>query len=483
MKKPINISFIKSKPAFVQHIVAIALITLCCLITSCKKLVEVGTPTNSLATTNVFNNDGTAITAQLTVYTKLQSFLITCDLYTGLSADELTNYSSTQLNIDLYRNNLNAQKDGGVNGVWSVLYNIIYQENAIIENVQSSKGISQRVKQLMIGEAQFMRAWSYFQLVNMFGDVPLIISTDYTKNNLLPRAAKDQVYNLMVNDLQAAQGLLSGSYLDAGDNPGVTDRVRPTTWAADALLARVYLFEGKYDLADQQAHQVISNTSMFSLASDLTKVFKMNSTEAIWQIMPSSTALFTPEGNNFILTTTPASSTGKVAISQQLLRAFEPNDKRYTNWISSITVNGTTYNFPYKYRDNNKASALNEYSMALRLAEQYLIRAEAEANGAGNGLNGAVSDLNIIRKRAGLPNYTGTIDKPNLLTAIAHERQVELFTENDRWFNLKRAQTVDGIMTIATSQKGGVWNSNQQLYPLVVTDLQYDPQLVQNPGY
>jgi hypothetical protein len=454
---------------------------------SCKKLVTVDAPTNVLVTTSVFNTDGTAITAQLAVYADLARQLADFGALNGSASDELTNFSTTQFNIDVYLNNLNAQNDGGFNGYWSVLYKNIYQENAIIENVQASAGMSNSVKQLMTGEALFMRAWCYFQLVNMFGDVPLVTTTDYKVNSTLARTPKDQVYGQMVNDLTVAlgSGLLSPAYLDPNDNAGITDRVRPTTWAAHALLARVYLYMGKYDLANQEAGAVISNSSMFSLVTDLNKVFKKNSSEAIWQLMPATGKFWSTAGNGFILVAPPAAGTNGAfyALSPQLLSAFEPNDARKINWIGRYTQGVTTWNFAYKYKDNNTATTLNEYDMVLRLAEQYLIRAEAEANGAGNGLNGAVSDLNAIRNRAGLPNYSGSVDKTSLLTAIAHERQVELFTENYRWFDLKRTKTVDAVMSVVTPLKGGAWNSYQQLYSLNVSDLQYNPNLVQNPGY
>jgi hypothetical protein len=459
------------------------MILLFCVIISCKKLVEVGAPTNSLVTSSVFNNDATAITAQLAVYANLESQLYLLDSYTGLSSDELTNYSTNQFNTDVYTNNLNAQIDGSFNGYWGQYYTYIYQENAILENVQVSKGMSARVKQLMTGEALFTRAYTYFQLVNMFGDVPLVLSTDYKKNSTLARAATSQVYNQMVNDLQTAQGLLSPAYIDASDNASTSDRVRPTTWAADALLARIYLYMGKYDLAEQQASVVIANNSMFGLVADLNKVFKTNSSEAIWQLTPPAGTLYTAEGAAFVLTTPPSSSSNGITISPQLLNAFEPNDNRKTNWIGGYSQSGTTWNFPNKYKDSRSATTLNEYSMVLRLAEQFLIRSEARAQqGRITGANSAETDLNAIRNRAGLPNITITA-LPAMLSAIAHERQVELFTEDDRWFDLKRAKTVDAVMSIVTPQKGGSWNSYQQLYPLAPVDLQLNPALTQNPGY
>ncbi|HEY4197438.1 MAG TPA: RagB/SusD family nutrient uptake outer membrane protein, partial [Mucilaginibacter sp.] len=117
-----------------------------------------------------------------------------------------------------------------------------------------------------------------------------------------------------------------------------------------------------------------------------------------------------------------------------------------------------------------------------RLAEQYLIRAEARSQ-EGN-VSGAQSDLNVIRNRAGLANTTAST-QTTLLTAILHERQVEMFTEwGHRWLDLKRTGTVDAVMSLVLPAKGGGgWNPNMALMPLPLGDLQADQNLTQNPGY
>ena len=123
--------------------------------------------------------------------------------------------------------------------------------------------------------------------------------------------------------------------------------------------------------------------------------------------------------------------------------------------------------------------------MVLRLAEQYLIRAEAEVNGAGNGLGGAISDINAIRNRAGLPATTASTPA-QVMAAIMQERRIEFFAEwGHRWLDLKRTGRVDSVMTIATPLKnaGTKWQSFQQLYPIPANERAFDPNLTQNPGY
>jgi len=267
------------------------------------------------------------------------------------------------------------------------------------------------------------------------------------------------------------------------------------------LLARAYLYLGDYSgnssyyqRADSAASAVIANNAY--RLSPLNGVFLANSTEAIWQLQtPSNQSYDTPDGFNFILLGAPSTSglNNSCTVSIQLISAFEPNDQRKTSWIDSVTEGTNTYYFPYKYK--NYTYVGTEYDMVLRLGEQYLIRAEARVR-EGNNTGGALSDLNMIRNRAGLPNYNGTQDEVSLLTAIQHERQVEMFTEwGSRWFDLERAiaskevvnaNTVLGSPGNVCQYKGGTWNITtyyQLLWPIPRTDISADPNLTQNPGY
>lgn len=452
------------------------------LITGCKKLVEVDPPKNLLVTTNVFNNDNAVIATQLAIYAQMQDIPWSLAVETGLSSDELTNFSTGQGSIDLYKNALDATIDGS-NLPWAKIYQLIYQENAILENVQASSGLSKVVRKQSIGEAQFMRAFFYFYLVNLYGDVPLITTTDYKVNSSMSRTPKSKVYEQMILDLKSAQNELSGSYLDETDSVVTSDRVRPTIWAASALLARTYLYNEKFDSAEAMASIVIGNTSLFGLPG-LDSVFLANSQEAIWQIIPPSSQQFTYEGDIFTLFAPPGGSgmNNSNAISPQLLSAFDSNDNRKTKWIGNYVDGTDTFYFPYKYK-NNSVDNQNptEYSMVMRLAEQYLIRAEARVQ--QNNLTGAINDINVIRVRAGLASLPFILNKDQALSAIAHERQTELFTEAQRWLDIKRTSTADAIMNFVATKKGGSWNTDKQLYPLPALEIQGGVNLSQNKGY
>jgi hypothetical protein len=178
-----------------------------------------------------------------------------------------------------------------------------------------------------------------------------------------------------------------------------------------------------------------------------------------------------------------------VYLSATLLNSFELNDQRRSKWTDSVIVSisgvATAFYYPNKYKIGQVNTAVAEYSMILRLAEQYLIRAEARAK--QNNLSGAIDDLDKIRTRAGLITIASSnpgISQSALLDIILHERQVELFTEwGHRWFDLKRTGKVDAVMSVVTPQKGGTWETTDQLYPIPSTELQKNPNLTQNSGY
>lgn len=124
---------------------------------------------------------------------------------------------------------------------------------------------------------------------------------------------------------------------------------------------------------------------------------------------------------------------------------------------------------------------MTQYLVVLRLTEQYLVRAEARAQLGKQ--EEAMTDLNLVRSRAGLEPIN-TNSRPKLVTAIFKERQTEFFAEwGHRWLDLKRSKNVNAVMATAGPQKGGVWKAYKQWYPLLASDLVLNPNLKQNEGY
>jgi hypothetical protein len=465
----------------------------------CKKLVDVPAPTTELTSDNVFSTDATAASVLTGLYTEIAEYsplygeyIDAISLACGLSADELSLYGGTAnpntLLVQFYQNNLNSGlSTTPAATIWSDFYSDIYITNITLERLQTSTSLTPAVQQQLLGEAKFMRAFYYFYLANLYGNVPLITSSNYTTNATISRTVSTQVYQQIITDLEDAETLLVDGYVASDALTATTERVRPNKWAALALLSRAFLYNQQWDSAQSVATQVINHTAFYALDS-LNGAFLKNNPEAIWQLQPVNTGWNTEDAMVFILPPsgpTDNSSTGyPVYLSPQLLASFEQGDERRVDWVDSVIVNGVSYYFPYKYKSATLNAPVTEYTNILRLGEQYLIRAEAEANGGGSGAGAAAMDLNVIRQRAGLPAYSGALDQASLMTAILHERQVELFTEwGHRWLDLKRTANVNTVMAQVTPEKGTTWNSDWQLYPLPLYDITQDPNLVQNPGY
>lgn len=472
----------------------IPLILIIIIQASCKKFIEVPPPSTGLNAGNVYTTDATAAAVLTDIYAEMseQNIMLSGEnitsitLFSALGADELTLYDINRSDLlDYYRNQLTITT---LPSHWNAIYIVLFSANNAIEGLNKSTNLSLAVKQQLLGEAKFIRAFCYFYLVNLYGDVPLVLNLDYKTNAILSRTPISLVYQQIITDLKEAQNLLSNDYLK-GDAfapypAGMEERIRPTKWAATALLARTYLYNRDFANAEAEATNVINQTSHFGLTS-LNETFLKNNKEAIWQLQPVGGAenSNTGEGKLFVLPAEgPNASNNPVYLSNEVVQSFEIGDQRKTTWADSVVAdNSSTYYYAYKYKIGNVLAPTEEYPTILRLAEQYLIRSEARAE--QNKLNEAKNDLNTIRTRAGLNNTTAT-DKASLLKAIINERRVELFTEwGHRWFDLKRTNQIDAVMNNIAPIKGGFWSPSKALYPIPKTDMDKDPNLVQNPGY
>ena len=264
-------------------------------------------------------------------------------------------------------------------------------------------------------------------------------------------------------------------------------RQRPNRYTATALLARVYLYRKKWGLAKAMADTVI-NSGLYSIISNLDNVFLDKSNEAIWQLGPNSTlSLLDAPGYGLFSESTYNSFIGPALwLSSSLAQAFEPGDLRAAHWTIVDTLSpfvGATQYLPMYYKTKNYATVIRtgaEDLMVVRLAEMYLIRGEALAQ--QGDLTGAMSDINVIRSRAGLGSVTA-IDLNDALGKILHERQVELFCEwGHRWLDLKRMDSVNAVMA---REKPQYWpaDGHAALYPIPYTELVSDQYLTQNAGY
>ncbi|MBI5370599.1 MAG: RagB/SusD family nutrient uptake outer membrane protein [Sphingobacteriales bacterium] len=440
----------------------------------CRKFTDPGQPETQLTSHTVFASDATATAAQLAIYAQMEGngFFYELSTATGLSADELVNYMSFTDRIDLYNNNLRPENTN-VSGLWNRMYELIYKANAVYEGLGRSEALSAAVKNQISGESLFVRAFLHFCLLQLFGDIPVITGTDYVQNAGAVRQNKEIVFDQIERDLLLSAELLSGSYVNAA-NASTSERTRPNKYAVRALLARVYLYQGKWSSAEAAASEVIASNSMYTLCTDLNKVFLKNSTESIWQLQAT-----VPGFNSYAGALYPFSSMpSNISLSQVLLGSFESGDRRLQSWVKTITAGGNNYSYAYKYKAGQNTGAITEYTMVIRLAELYLIRAEARAQ--QSLLTSAAADLNILRGRANLPPVPATTLQ-ELLSEVERQRRSELFTEaGDRWTDLRRTGRLDSIMG---SVKGANWSGTDRLYPIPQTEIDRNSQMTQNPGY
>ncbi len=460
----------------------VLVVVLSVALVNCKKLLQVTNPAGSFSYSEVLGSDSSTLDVVTSVFLSMPgpgSIDGTNSMYIelGLADYELDEYYPDATLSPIYADAFSPDQYY----FWNYFYQQTYPCNAVINSLTPTQyATASSLRRQAIGEALFLRAFLLFYATNMYGDIPIPTSTDYRINNVLARSPQTAVYTQIIGDLTTARGLLGPDYLD-GRGKATNDRVRPNKWAALALLARADLYAGNWAAAQAAADSLIAASSRYALPMDLNQVFLANSPEAIWQIPPVIQDVNTYAAFIFILNAAPAIQQ-PVAMSPFLVNAFEPGDLRLSNWVGADTTGGVIYPYPYKYKvpfsDSNQVT---EYLMVMRLAEQYLIRAEAKTR--QNDLTGAAADLNQLRSRAGLPPTTAT-NQSQLLTAIAHERQVELFTEfGDRWFDLKRTQALDAVMQAVEPHKGGTWHSYDNLFPIPASEIQLNPHLTQNPGY
>ena len=442
----------------------------------CKKLTNVDPPINRITSAQAFSNDESATEVINGIYSGASgsSNLLSgsTTIFAGLYADELEYTASIQGTTQFYTNTISSDNATIRENFWGSAYNLMYSINISLEQLSDNKRLSKKTNNQLTGECKFLRALLYFELIQLFGDVPLVTSSDHTVNGVMPRTDRILIKQKILEDLKSAKELLLPDYPTG-------EKIRANKWAAVALLARFYLYEEDWWNAEREATELI-NTGTYHLEPRADRVFLANSAEAIFQIRPVQKNYNTMEGNMLIPV---GSAKPSYTLTPSLTGAFEPNDKRKTAWVTnSKPILGVVYQYPFKYkqRSNFIDFRLTEYTTVFRLAELYLIRAESRAG--LNSLPGAISDLDSIRYRAGLPLIAiknPHISAVDLLNAIQKERRIELFAEGGhRWFDLKRTGKANEILAFKSK-----WMESDTLWPIPSSQIGLNPALIQNSGY
>ena len=419
-------------------------------------------PQSSIPAGEVFKDKQGIERGILGAYNALQSLSYygrTYPIFSDLAADNLTHpANATSVAYAEVDNNAILAENVTVDGMWSAIYDGLNVANNVIAQVPNIPGMSTEEKNRALGELYFIRALHHFNLMNFFGAIPLKTEPTVGVENVnVPRDPTDAVYVQIIQDLRfAAENLPANSGL----------KVRATKHAANALLARVYLYKKEYENAIAYATQVIDNGG-YDLLGNYADVFASEGTsESIFEV--DFTAL---DRNRIAEYNFPLTLNGRreVEPAADLIAAYTASDERKN---ASIAYAGTLA-YAIKYDDLSTGS---DNFIVLRLAEMHLIRAEARAN-----VNGPAdlirADINAVRNRAGLGNITSS-NYAELLSVIESERRLEFAFEGHRWFDLVRTgRAIDVLATVT--------NVNQTLFPIPLSEIliNTNPGMTQNPGY
>lgn len=412
--------------------------------------------------------------------------------------------------------------------VWDGSYKLILRANAVI-NLGPSAEVTpseEALRDRLVAEAQFLRAWQYFQLYGFFGAVPVFSTFATSLDGTQPRGTKEDVKSLIISDLNAAKAVLPLSY--SGNNLG-----RVTSTAAKALLAKVYMFDGQYDLALPLLREVIAEGEAaaggVALMDNYYDNFKEETEynkESVWELSYNSGGGYNWDGSGNDYGPNEAWIRGQeysaigwrnLIPSDKLLAEFEPGDPRLRenfyftgdqygdpNDLKTLTdeaqrgnssifqgveqkISWKKYSVMYKMDPGGYFDMIGINHRVMRYADMYLLLAECE-NEAGSAAN-ALINLNKVRSRASvnMPPYPTAAypanSKDEIMRAIMHERMVELAGEQQRNFDILRWRKNGKF----TSEPISYFQANKyELLPIPQREIDANDKISQsdqNPGY
>ena len=342
-----------------------------------------------------------------------------------------------------------------VKDIWDAIYDGINRVNLILEKVPALTDLEQTEKDSILGEAHFLRALHYHNLVRLYGDVPLRLTSPQSVEEAaeITRSPVADVYTQILADLNEAETLITFA----------EPATEATAGAVDALQARVQLYRGDYAAAIAEADEVIgAGYELAPAYGDLFDAEGQDTPEDIFKV------IFTAQQFNFLgfeYFSSDEGGDGLLAPSQNIIDAYEPDDARLA-W--SIFINDDDVISGSKYPTTAGAEDFH----VIRFAEVLLIKAEAQAR--LNDLAGAVDTYNPIRERAGLEPAGDVSTQEEVLAAIDLERRLELAFEGDRWADLVRTGRAVDVLGIPVTQA---------LYPIPLQETIVAPGITQNPGY
>jgi len=457
-------------------------IWLALIASSCNKFVDV-VPVTEIDASVMFTDERSATNAVVGIYAKMQEtqsfFNGYLSRYAGLYSGELTKTSTTNTTDISFWDSHVQPTDAIISEFWNSGYFYIYSANLAMQKLAGSPTIPAKAKDALMGELRFLRAFVNFYLVNLYGEIPLVMTTNPDSSSLLNRAPQADVYKQIVKDLNEAFKLLPVAYPVSYNAP--SDRIRPNRAVAAGFLAKVYLFMRDFSSAEKYSSWVI-DSGAYAMETNLENTFLATSKELILGLYPTNTRYNTVEARLFLAT---PSKPGFIFTSD-VIQKFLPNDLRLKQWIKTVGTPPNQVYVPYKYKVYESAQ-VTEYTVIVRLPELYLIRAEANWN-LGEYAK-AVEDINLIRARA-QTNLLSRITTSDLIRqTIEDEYLREFFAESgNRWFQLRRLPGISDTQKKRADEiipliKPGKWEGYKIYWPIPKEEILKSKYITQNPGY
>ena len=463
--------------------------------TSCSDFLELQ-PEHQISDGSFYKNANDFETALIGSYSSLQNLYDANLVYVGeLTTDNAEIQWTTPSISEVELDEVNfTPSNGFLNSIWQISFNLVSQSNNILSRIDDVD-MGTQIRNQIKGEALFLRAFGYFNLVRTFGPVPIVDIAFRSPGEIaaydMTRKPEEAVYQILEADLNQATSLLTGVE-ELGKS-------RASSAAAMTLLGKVYLTRMDYSNAETALKGVVES-SAFSLESDYKRLFTNGNdelSESIFEIKYMSGNLGV--GNGFSSTFTPArfdmdtfpnqmQGSGRILPTPEMSEAYEAGDLRRPASIGdSVRVISGGYEkelYGLKFVDFTTGvqgdGGIN--FTALRYADVLLMYAEAlNQNGKQDE---AMVYLNMVRERAGLTEVSG-LDQAALTAALAQERRVELFLEGHRWFDLVRTGKLLTEMN-AYFERNNL-NFEVQAYktimPIPLREIDINPSLGQNTGY
>ena len=360
--------------------------------------------------------------------------------------------------------------------LWGGIYNTIYIANFIEERINDVPGVTEAARKQILAEARFLRGYANFIGTYTFGDIPKVTTTDIATNRNIPKDSRADILQSVLADYTAAL-----PDLPATNTNKTLAKTYATQNAVRAALARYYLYQQDWTNAEKMATEIIA-TKLQTLPTNYADViFQEYDDETILEVAYANNSSDDPGTTTFGLNNVLVGRREVIPANSYILTMLETNAGERSQTIDFDPTKQRGRDNGWSVVKYGTPDEANNNITIFRLAEQYLIRAEARARlGRIVGANGAQADINVLRTRAKAPAATITTQENALLT-IEKERVYELSFEGHRWYDLKRTGRIQAVMSAFSPN----WNQKFELWPIPQSELQRNKALAgaQNPGY